>query len=437
MTAPVLAAESDLPSREEMWKMIQAQQKQIEALQAQATTQGQEITQTKATVVETQQKAEQATTVAETTKKEVEEKVTNVEQTVTNVEQTVASIDPEQTATRKNGWWDKTSIGGYGELHYNGGNVDEVDFHRFVFNLNHDFNDDVRLHSEVEIEHAVTGGGSPGDVVLEQALIEVDLTKDDAHKAQAGVLLLPLGILNEVHEPTTFFGIERNITEVAIIPSTFSEAGVQVLGNLGESGVSYNAVAHSSLSVDPTDFRIRSGRNKVAEAEATDPAFTGRLRWSGYPGVTLGLGGQYQTDITQDSNDEEQVGATLVEAHADIRQGGLGLRALYAQWNIDSNAADALGADEQYGWYVEPSYRQEVPFGFDDGYGELGVFARYNEVDTNNGSNAVDGKTEQIDIGLNYWPIPNAVAKIDYNFINGAGQGNDDSRLNLGVGYQF
>jgi len=103
------------------------------------------------------QQAEQATTVAETTKKEVEEKVTSVEQTVTNVEQTVASIDPEQTATRKNGWWDKTSIGGYGELHYNGGNVDEVDFHRFVFNLNHDFNDDVRLRSEVEIEHAVIG----------------------------------------------------------------------------------------------------------------------------------------------------------------------------------------------------------------------------------------------------------------------------------------
>ena len=212
MTAPVLAAESDLPSREEMWKMIQAQQKQIEALQAQATTQEQEITQTKATVVETQQKAEQATTVAETTKKEVEEKVTSVEQTV-------ASIDPEQTATRKNGWWDKTSIGGYGELHYNGGNVDEVDFHRFVFNLNHDFNDDVRLRSEVEIEHALIGDGSPGDVVLEQALLEVDLTKDDAHKAQAGILLLPLGILNEVHEPTTFFGTERNICLLYTSPS--------------------------------------------------------------------------------------------------------------------------------------------------------------------------------------------------------------------------
>ena len=113
------------------------------------------------------------------------------------------------------------------------------------------------------------------------------------------------------------------------------------------------------------------------------------------------------------------------------------MRALYAQWDIDSDAADALGADEQYGWYVEPSYRFEVPFGYDDGYGELGVFARYNEVDLNSGSSAVDGKTEQIDVGLNYWPIPTVVMKADYNFINGAGADNDDSRLNLGVGYQF
>ncbi len=407
-TPHVSAAEGDLPSREEMWKIIQIQQEQISALQNQSKQQDEKIVQTET---------------------KVEETVKVVEAT----QETVASIEPAQSS---NGWWDKTSIGGYGELHYNGGNVDEVDFHRFVLNVNHNFNDDVRLMSELEIEHTLIGDDNPGDVVLEQALLEVDLTADNAHKAQAGIMLLPIGLLNEVHEPTTFFGVERNITEVAIIPSTFSEAGVQVLGNLGDSGVSYNAAAHSSLSVDPADFRIRSGRNKVAEAEATDPAFTGRVRWSGYPGVTLGVSGQYQTDITQE-NDDEQVGATLVEAHADIRKGGFGLRALYAQWDIDSNAADALGADEQYGWYVEPSYRQEVPFGFDDGYGELGIFARYNEVDTNNGSNIIDGKTEQIDVGLNYWPIPNTVLKADYNFINGAGQGNDDSRLNLGVGYQF
>lgn len=407
-SAPAFAAEGDLPSREEMWKMIQMQQQQIEALQGQITKQDEKIVQTEARVEETAKVAVAA-------------------------QETVASIEP---ASGGNGWWDRTSIGGYGELHYNGGDIDEIDFHRFIINLNHEFNDDIRLKSEIEIEHSVVGDGQEGDVVLEQALLEFDLTEDNAHKAQAGVYLLPLGILNEVHEPPTFFGVERNIVETQVIPSTFHEAGVQFLGNLGQSGFSYNAGVHSALSVDPSTFSIRGGRNKVANAEATDPAFTGRLRWSGYPGVTLGVGGQYQSDITQDANDSEQAGATLVEAHADIRQGGWGLRGLYARWDIDSDAAEALGADEQYGWYVEPSYRFEVPFGYDDGYGELGVFTRYNEIDLKSGSGASDGKTEQVDVGLNYWPIPNVVLKADYNFIDGP-NGTDDSRFNAGIGYQF
>lgn len=420
-------ANDGMPSREEMWQMIQMQQKQIQELQTLVKRQDQKI-------VATETKVEQNTAQVQETAIKVEKTAQKADAT----EQTVASIDPSSIEPASgNNWWDRTSINGYGELHYNGGNVDQIDFHRFIIGLNHEFTDDIRLMSELEVEHSVIGDGQAGDVVLEQALIEFDLTDDDAHKAQAGVYLLPLGLINEVHEPPTFYGVERNIVETQIIPSTFHEAGVQVLGNLGESGFSYNAGVHSALSVDPMSFDIRGGRNKVANAEATDPAFTGRVRWSGYPGVTVGIGAQHQMDITQDANDNEQVGATLVETHADIRRGGLGLRALYARWDIDSTAAEAMGADEQYGWYVEPSYRFEVPFGFDDGYGEVGVFARYNEVDENAGSGAVDGETEQIDLGVNYWPIPNVVMKADYNFINGEGQGNDDSRLNLGIGYQF
>ncbi len=426
LSGKALAAE-DLPSREEMWQMIQLQQKQIEELKAIVSNQDQKITATETKV------HENAAQVQETAMK-VEETAKKADKT----EQTIASIDPSAIEPAAgNNWWDRTSINGYGELHYQGGNVDEIDFHRFIIGLNHEFTDDIRLMSELEVEHSVIGDGQAGDVVLEQALLEFDLTEDNAHKAQAGVYLLPLGLINEVHEPPTFYGVERNIVETQIIPSTFHEAGVQVLGNLGESGFSYNAGVHSALSVDPMTFDIRGGRNKVANAEATDPAFTGRVRWSGYPGVTVGIGAQHQTDITQESNDNEEVGATLVETHADIRRGGWGLRALYARWDIDSTTAEAMGADEQFGWYVEPSYRFEVPFGYDDGYGELGVFARYNEVDENAGSNAVDGETEQIDLGVNYWPIPNVVLKADYNFINGEGQGNDDSRLNLGIGYQF
>ena len=148
--ASILASSSaiaadNLPSREEMWKMIQAQQKQIDALTKQAQTQNQRL-------VQTETKVEKTATVAKKTEKQV------------------AKLEPAAGAQpqRSQGWWDRTSIGGYGELHYNGGKTDELDLHRFVVNINHDFNDDVRFRSEVEIEHALAGDGAPGEVEVEQ-----------------------------------------------------------------------------------------------------------------------------------------------------------------------------------------------------------------------------------------------------------------------------
>ena len=297
----------------------------------------------------------------------------------------------------------------------------------------------MRFVGEVEIEHALAGDGEPGEVEIEQAYVEFDLTKDDAHRAKAGVFLLPVGILNETHEPPSFFGVERNPVENAIVPTTWWEGGAMLSGQLG-SGFSYDVAAHSGLQTPTTGgnaYRIRNGRQKVANAEATDPAFTGRLKWTGYPGVELGVTGQYQRDVSQNSGDDSDVNATLIEAHADLRRGGWGLRALYAEWNLDGAAPEAIGRDEQYGWYVEPSYRFEVPFGLDDGYGEFGVFGRYSERDNNAGISASTTKFDQTDIGFNYWPIENVVLKADMAFVDGPTDADDDDILNLGVGWAF
>ena len=136
LAAPqAFAAEGDMPSREEMWKMIQMQQQQIEALQSQVQKQDKQIVQTKAEVKETAK-------VVEAT------------------QETVANIEP--SAGGGNGWWEKTSLSHYGELHYNGGDEDEIDLHRFVVGLHHEFNEDIRFAGEIEIEHALSGDGAPG-----------------------------------------------------------------------------------------------------------------------------------------------------------------------------------------------------------------------------------------------------------------------------------
>ncbi len=395
-------AQSKLPSAEEMWRIIQAQQKQIEMLIGRLETTDEKVEATERKVEETDEKVEAAGDMIEETR-------------------------TQSADSSGGGWWQRTSLGGYGEMHYNGGNADEIDFHRFVLYVDHEFNDRIRLKSEVELEHSISGDGQNGEIELEQAFLEFDM--NDRNTARAGLFLVPVGIMNETHEPPSFFGVERNPVESNILPTTWWEGGVSWTARFG-SGFSVDLAAHSGLDVPDTGanaFKIRSGRKKVSKAPAKDPAYTGRIKWTGVPGVELAVTGQYQGDVTQGSVDVE---AFLVETHANIRRGPFGLRALYARWDLKGPEPEALGRDEQYGWYVEPSYRFDVPFG------EAGVFARYSEYDTAAGGGG-DSKFKETSLGLNYWPHPDVVLKFDYQFQNAPqGQAGDD-RANLGVGFQF
>lgn len=413
LATPAFAQTDTLPSREAMWQMLQAQQQQIEALQA-------KLDQLQATTAPAADAA---------CFDRLETRIARNEQAI---EATGASIETA-LADAGDGWWKRTTLGGYGELHYNGGSTDEIDFHRFVLFAGHRFNDWLRLQSELEIEHA--DDEKNGAVELEQAFLEADLTsafgwrlgENDRHNLRAGLFLVPVGILNETHEPPTFYGVERNNVESQIIPTTWREGGVDLSGSFGH-GFSYDLAAHSGLQVG-SSFAIRGGRQSVSEAPADDPAYTARLKWKGFPGIELGVSGQYQQDITQGARN---IDATLLEAHADVLRGGFGLRALYARWDLDGQAdVKALGRDQQYGWYVEPSYRFDVPTG------QLGVFARHERWDTQSGLQGVDTRFDVTRFGFNYWPLPQVVFKLDYQLEDTPNGVQDDDRLNLGIGYQF
>ncbi len=110
--------------------------------------------------------------------------------------------------------------------------------------VNHEFNSDIRLFSEFELEHAhiedTDDGSSNGSVSIEQAYVQFDLSEHT--KANAGIFLVPVGIINETHEPTTFYGVERNPVEVRIIPTTWREGGAMLSGHY-DSGFSYDQSA--------------------------------------------------------------------------------------------------------------------------------------------------------------------------------------------------
>jgi hypothetical protein len=321
-----------------------------------------------------------------------------------------------------------TTIGGYGDLHYNnlhdssgtGDDIKQLDLHRFVLFVNHEFNENIRFFSELEIEHAfikdTADGTSNGTVEVEQAYVQFDT--GDNSKIDAGVFLIPVAILNETHEPPTFYGVERNPVEKYIIPTTWWEGGAMFSSHY-DSGFSYDAALTSGLD-GGTD--IRAGRQKTSQSTANNLAATLRAKYTGARGLELAATVQYQDDMTQDSSDN--IGsANLIETHVIYNIWDFTLTGLYARWDIDGDGASSSEKDKQDGAYLEASYKITPAWG---------IFVRQNQWD--NGG-AGDTSKSQTDAGFNFWPHENVVIKADYQTQNSAA-GNLDG-FNLGIGYQF
>ncbi len=402
------SAHSATPSNEAMWEMMQEMKQQMADIQQQNQ----------------QLKAQN---------EQLKDKVDATEKVAKEANDAVVAVAEVAEESAKSSFGANTTIGGYGELHYNnledkntGADKDEIDFHRFVLFFGHEFTDDLRFFSELELEHSLSGDGKPGEVELEQAYIEYDMNQQ--HTVKGGLFLMPVGILNETHEPNTFYGTERNPVEKNIIPTTWWEGGVMFSGDVAQ-GLSYDLAMTSGLNANSDldgDYAVRGGRQKVAKAEAEDFAYTGRLKWTAMPGVELAATAQYQEDITQ-SLDDTAGSATLYEAHAVVERGPFGLRALYAVWDLEGDGPKAQGYDEQEGWYVEPSYKINQYFG---------VFARYNEWD-NQAGNSTDSEYEQVDLGVNWWPHQNVVVKADYQDQDAPAGKKEFDGFNVGIGYEF
>jgi len=344
------------------------------------------------------------------------------------------------------------SIGGYGEMLYenfddtrdNGvasGATDQLDFLRAILYVGYKFNDRVVFNSEIEVEHATTGD-SVGEVSLEFGYL--DFLIGPEFNVRAGMVLLPVGLINELHEPTAFLGARRPQLEQRVIPSTWRENGVGFFGDAGD--FTYRAYVVNGL--DAADFSssgIRSGRQKGGRAKAEDFALTGRLDWQPREGVLLG--GSFYTGASSQGESFDAT-LTLTELHSELRYRGAMFRALWAEGSIDDvaelNALIGLTGNGSVGetiggWYAELGYDLTAlrPMG------EMSIipYIRYEEFDTQkdvptgfsrNPVNDVDIMT----LGLAWKPIPQTVIKVDYQNVNNqAGTGVD--QFNAALGYIF
>jgi hypothetical protein len=347
-----------------------------------------------------------------------------------------------------------TNVIGYGEVAYSkfrqSGDA-TADLARFVFGFNHRFDEHLTIHSEVEVEHAVVSSEDQGEAEIEQAW--VNYKSSDALNFKGGLFLIPVGILNETHEPPTYYGVQRNQVETRVIPTTWRELGVGVHGVFAES-FRYDAGVTTSFDSGKLDdplTGIRSAHQEGQLANARDLAVYGALNYR-RPGLLVG-GSVFSGDTGQNGASDpalQGVAArfTLWDVHAQYRVAGLDLQALYASGTLgdaDKVTAALFAADpatafaapkSMTGWYAQAAYHVYKRGNFD-----VAPFVRYERIDIRQAEDPANGllqdprNNERIEVaGVNFWVHPQVVLKADIQWYTAD---KSQTRFDIGGGFMF
>lgn len=356
------------------------------------------------------------------------------------------------------------SIGGYGEMLYENfaneredgapaNKKDQIDFLRAIVYFGYKFNDRILFNSEIEFEHA--SSGKNGEVSVEFAYL--DFLLRDAFNVRTGLVLVPMGFVNELHESPVFLGARRPYVEQQIIPTTWRENGAGIFGETAK--LSYRAYVVTGLAAfadtasKAAGFSatgIRDGRSSGSRSASEDFAWVGRIDFRPAAGLLLGAsaytGGADQGTKTAAGAPIDAT-VTILEGHAEYRWRGLQARALYAATSIDGVAeinavknltGNASVGEKQYGWYGEVGY--DVLSGGDTRHALIPYlrYERYNtqdEVPDGFAANPANDVTVTT-LGASWKPIPNVAIKLDWNKIENEARTGVD-QVNLAVGYLF
>jgi hypothetical protein len=347
---------------------------------------------------------------------------------------------------------DAVTVGAYGEITYNQPEAlnGEMDVQRLVLLFGYKFTDEVQFITEVEFEHVQ-------EVYIEQAFVNYAVAPNVS--IRGGLMLVPMGIINEFHEPTTFNGVERPAVDNVIVPSTWREIGVGVTGRFNDLSLGYQAYVFNGFKSASIDGEggingflkgsngLRSGRQKGIQSTIDSPTFSLKFDYYGIPGLRLGLSGYFgdtQAEDEIDAIDGSSIGISMI---------GLDTRYAYKRFTARGQFINAsLSNTESYnnltnkdlgsvlqGWYLETAYNLLAQ----EKKQRLFAFVRYEQFDThaktegdlvrNNAYNRSD-----ITTGLSYHIALGVVLKGDYQIRDNA-QSNSElpNMLNFGIGVWF
>jgi len=353
---------------------------------------------------------------------------------------------------------EKLSIGGYGEVHYNqqvsgqtryNGNMD---VHRMVMFFGYQFNDKTSFVTELEFEHV-------SEVAVEQAFLNYNVRPNTS--LRAGLMLIPMGIVNEYHEPTTFNGVERPSVDKNIVPTTWREIGFGINGRLANAPLKYQMYIMNGFNGFDGSSKLRAkdglrkGRQKGAESTFTSPSLSAKVDYYGIKGLNIGLSGYFgktqssafdgldkDDSIAENYADSTRIGISMVGLDLRYKLDALQLKGQYIHSflnNVDEYNNVAEGADlgkQMMGYYIEAGY--DLLHGKEQA---LVPFVRYENYNTQHKMAAGETANKAYDrqdlfVGLSYHLAKGAVVKADYQ---NSKDGNDVKShfVNFGVGVWF
>lgn len=360
----------------------------------------------------------------------------------------------------------KLGIGGYGEVHYNQPLTKDIkesgtlDVHRMVMFLGYNFSKKTQFVSEIEFEYAK-------ELWVEQVFLQHKLHK--FVNFRAGLMLVPMGIINEYHEPTTFNGVERPVIDNKLSLSTWREIGLGFTGNILPASLKYQVYIMNGLSgydgkgIFNGNSALREGRLKGSKAYVNSPSYTGKVEFYGIKNLNIGLSAYFgesqsklHTKLHNDSinlkikADSSVIGISMIGFDARYQLKGLEVRAQInytsfsntEQYNIFSRTAgknNDLGKS-MLGYYIEAGYN--VFRHFSKIKEELVPFVRYEYYNTHQSVDniAVENKSYKntiITTGLSYRLNKNAVIKADMQFIKPDSATESSKTFNAGIGFMF
>ncbi len=326
-----------------------------------------------------------------------------------------------------------TSVGGYGELHYNYSKPDgkeatkTLDFHRFVLFYSHAWTEEWSFKAEVELEHNFVSDGE-GELELEQAFVQYQPA--EYFGFQAGVILPSVGMLNEMHEPPTFLSVERPSYHKSIIPTTWFGNGLSLFGYY--KGFDYMVSIMEGLNADNFSEKggIRSGRQKGYKSNAEDFLYNFRLDYKGISGLKIGASYTYNNA----SGDSLEIPINLIELHARYRKHNI-----YFDFEYGNISYDNSQLEKSNGYYFDLGYNIGSLLGWKS---ELIPFFRYTDYNTaasvaggGNGEKAYHNSKWMI--GAAFKPIEEVVFKVDYSENEVELNSAKTQLFNIGVGYMF